>query len=172
MELLMDSTIPWPKNRPKQSADDPHARGRKQVTATGGKKNVDSTDVPTLVKPALGPLEWEVLQQVCGFGESSVRQVLERMPRPLAYTTVMTTMSRLYRKGLLNCRRSCKTFLYTSRLSPTHLELQFARDLVGVLVQCKETPMNELADAIIEVMARDHPALLSELRLRLTNVLH
>jgi predicted transcriptional regulator len=109
-------------------------------------------------------LECEVLQQVCGFGESTARQVLERMPRPLAYTTVMTTMTRLYRKGLLNCRLSGKTFLYNSRLSAAQLEMQLARDLVEALVACDEVQSQELAAAIVEALRRKRPQLLQELK--------
>jgi predicted transcriptional regulator len=105
-----------------------------------------------------------VLQQVCGFGESTARQVLDRIARPLAYTTVMTTMTRLYRKGLLSCRLSGKTFIYGSRLSVAQLELQLAHDLVKALVACDAVQTQELAAAIVEAIRSERPQLLQELK--------
>ena len=51
----------------------------------------------------LGPLEEEVMEAVWGLGEVTVRDVLAVLERsrPVAYTTVMTTMARLADKGML-----------------------------------------------------------------------
>jgi predicted transcriptional regulator len=49
--------------------------------------------------------------------ESSVRDVVDRLKRPLAYTTVMTTLDRLYKKGLLDRRKSQRAFFYSPRLT-------------------------------------------------------
>ena len=44
--------------------------------------------------------------------ECCVRDVVQRLKRPLAYTTVMTTLDRLYKKGLLNRHKPERAFLY------------------------------------------------------------
>jgi predicted transcriptional regulator len=51
----------------------------------------------------LGPLEGEIMDVVWDRGEVTVRDVHEalRSARPIAYTTVMTTLGRLADKGLL-----------------------------------------------------------------------
>ncbi len=51
----------------------------------------------------LGPLEAEVMEVAWELGEVTVRDVHEAIneTRPVAYTTVMTTMGRLADKGLL-----------------------------------------------------------------------
>lgn len=51
----------------------------------------------------LGPLETDVMETVWSLGETTVRSVHEELSnhRDLAYTTVMTTMTRLASKGLL-----------------------------------------------------------------------
>ena len=54
---------------------------------------------------ALGHLEFGVMEILWELGESSVRDVRERLNRPLAYTTVMTTLERLHKKSLLGRRR-------------------------------------------------------------------
>lgn len=51
----------------------------------------------------LGPLETDVMETVWSLGETTVRSVHEQLSkrRDLAYTTVMTTMTRLASKGML-----------------------------------------------------------------------
>lgn len=65
----------------------------------------------------LGPLEREVMEIVWDLGEPcSVREVLVRLngrrDDDLAYTTVMTTMSRLADKGLLQREQQGRSYLY------------------------------------------------------------
>lgn len=52
----------------------------------------------------LGPLEQEVMDVVWSLADATVRDVHDELAsrRQIAYTTVMTTMSRLARKGLLD----------------------------------------------------------------------
>jgi predicted transcriptional regulator len=49
----------------------------------------------------LGPLEMQVMNVAWSVGRCSVRDVVERLNSKLAYTTVMTTLDRLFKKGLL-----------------------------------------------------------------------
>ena len=64
-------------------------------------------------------------------GESNVRDVAELVDRPLAYTTVMTTLDRLYKKGLLDRRKAERAFIYAPRLSRQAWERQCAGELVA-----------------------------------------
>jgi predicted transcriptional regulator len=66
---------------------------------------------------SLGSLESEVLAILCETGGGSVRDVCRRLSRPLAYTTVMTTLDRLYKKELLLRSKEGRSFLYTPRLA-------------------------------------------------------
>lgn len=62
----------------------------------------------------LGPLEAEVMRLVWEMGEVQVEEVhavLQR-DREIAYTTVMTVMSRLAAKGLLHRRKQGRAYLY------------------------------------------------------------
>jgi predicted transcriptional regulator len=65
------------------------------------------------------------MEEVWRRGEASVRDVLEalnrRADRPRAYTTYMTILVRLDRKGLLTRRREGKTDIYT----PVHERDQY-----------------------------------------------
>jgi predicted transcriptional regulator len=68
------------------------------------------------VPPALHELESEVMEQLWVSGEAPVRGVMEalnkRASKKRAYTTYMTIMARLHRKGLLVRRREGKTDFY------------------------------------------------------------
>ncbi len=68
-------------------------------------------------KTFLGPLEAQVMRGVWQAGRAvSVRELLERINgdrrEPLAYTTVMTVMSRLVDKGALERHRDGRAYLY------------------------------------------------------------
>jgi predicted transcriptional regulator len=67
---------------------------------------------------ALGPLEERVLELLWRSpAERSVREVQDELGGELAYTTVMTTLDRLYKKGLLLRRREGAAFRYEARES-------------------------------------------------------
>ena len=70
---------------------------------------------PALEK--LGALESELMGRIWKRGEISVRDLHVELSSRLAYTTVMTTLDRLYKKGLLDRRKVGKAFLYIPRLT-------------------------------------------------------
>ena len=57
------------------------------------------------LRAALGRLERAVMDTVWAGGDFSVRDVQSTLGRPAAYTTVMTTLDRLFKKGLVRRRR-------------------------------------------------------------------
>jgi predicted transcriptional regulator len=82
----------------------------------------------------LGHLESRVMEILWSRGESSVRDVVQKLARPLAYTTVMTTVDRLFKKGLLDRRKEERAFLYVARYSRTEWDLKRADTLISCLV--------------------------------------
>jgi predicted transcriptional regulator len=72
--------------------------------------------------PPVQGLEADALAVVQERGEASVREVMEELERraesPRAYTTYMTTLSRLHKKGLLRRRREGKTDHYEAVHTP------------------------------------------------------
>jgi predicted transcriptional regulator len=76
----------------------------------------------TAPPPAVQGLEAEALKVVQERGEASVRAVMEQLERtaaaPRAYTTYMTTLGRLHKKGLLTRRREGKTDVYVAVHTP------------------------------------------------------
>jgi predicted transcriptional regulator len=73
------------------------------------------------VPPVLHELESEVMEQLWAGGEASVRAVMEalnrRSKKERAYTTYMTIMARLHKKGLLTRRREGKSDYYAPAYS-------------------------------------------------------
>ncbi|NOZ20588.1 MAG: BlaI/MecI/CopY family transcriptional regulator [Planctomycetes bacterium] len=77
----------------------------------------------------LGELETSVLEKLWGNKDVSVREVMValRKERDYAYTTVMTTMNRLWDKGILSRRKEGQTYLYTPALSKEGLVQAYVR---------------------------------------------
>ena len=87
--------------------------------------------------PALHELEAEVMDEAWRHDEVTVREVLEalnRGPKQRAYTTIMTIMGRLDRKGLLTRRRVGKGDVYRPLLSrEEYLEARARFEVDGVV---------------------------------------
>jgi predicted transcriptional regulator len=84
----------------------------------------------------LGRLELDVMRVVWTRDTVSVRDVLEILgqKRRLAYTTVMTVMSRLAEKGLLRVEKRGKTHIYQAALTREAFEAQAAGQIVQALI--------------------------------------
>ncbi len=65
----------------------------------------------------LGSLETELIEYVWPLQEVSVRDLHCRLGPRLAYTTVMTTLDRLYKKGLLQRRKVGKAYVYSPAIT-------------------------------------------------------
>ena len=110
----------------------------------------------------LGHLEVTVMEILWAHGESSVHDVLQRLGRPLAYTTVMTTLDRLFKKGLLERRKSDRAFLYSPRLSRSDWERNGARELVARLLSGSR-PGTALISCLVDAVGQYDETLLDEL---------
>lgn len=79
------------------------------------------------------------MEQLWSQGEASVRAVMEALnkrARPQrAYTTYMTIMARLHKKGVLDRRREGKTDFYAAKLGREDYMASRARDQVDELVE-------------------------------------
>ncbi|MEP6693724.1 MAG: BlaI/MecI/CopY family transcriptional regulator [Chloroflexota bacterium] len=84
----------------------------------------------------LGPLQAKVLQVLADRGESSVREIVEAQSRRnrAAYTTVMTVLDHLHKKGIVTRQLEGKGYQYTARFTPDELRDRMARHLVQELV--------------------------------------
>jgi BlaI family penicillinase repressor len=67
----------------------------------------------------LAPLELECMKTLWPLGEATVREIRDRLAerRARAYTTIMTIMDRLARKGIVERRKAGRAYVYRPRLS-------------------------------------------------------
>jgi predicted transcriptional regulator len=112
---------------------------------------------------ALGPLEITVMNILWDCGECNVHEVVPRLNRPLAYTTVMTTLDRLYKKGLLNRRRSDRAFLYSPRWTRTEWDRQRAGDFLAGFLAGSPPSGELLISCLVDAVSQKDAALLDEL---------
>jgi predicted transcriptional regulator len=81
----------------------------------------------------LGPLEQRVLDVLWARGRGArVRDLQPSFPS-IAYTTLMTTLDRLHRKGMLDRVADGRAFAYRPRLTRAEAVLSFLVDEVGTL---------------------------------------
>ncbi|HSR69451.1 MAG TPA: BlaI/MecI/CopY family transcriptional regulator [Acidobacteriota bacterium] len=101
--------------------------------------------------PELGPLEFALVRLLWKSGPASARQVLEsynrRSGKPLAYTTVMTLLTRLAEKDVLEVDRSRQPFQFSPRISREQLLRQRVHDFVDLFFEGR--PL-ELALRLVE----------------------
>ena len=73
-------------------------------------------------RPNLGPFEQRLLSELWSRGSATVRELLADGEIRQAYTTVMTTVDRLYKKGMLNRTAEGRAFRYTPRQTAGELQ--------------------------------------------------
>jgi predicted transcriptional regulator len=113
-------------------------------------------------RSGLGPLEAKVLGLLWGDDRPlTVRHVHAAFP-DLAYTTMMTTLDRLYRKGLLiRCRRG-RAFAYEARCSQDELLGEMMSGHVNDLLAASVVS-TAILSTLVDVVGRRDAALLDEL---------
>src|ERR1700722_16231825 len=70
----------------------------------------------------LGPLEQRMLNGLWAKRSATVRELIDYCCQELAYTTVMTTLDRLFKKGLLARAEEGRAFRYVPRFSSNELQ--------------------------------------------------
>jgi predicted transcriptional regulator len=103
--------------------------------------------------PALHELEAEVMEEMWRLERATVRDVMEalneRAPKPRAYTTYMTIMSRLDTKGLLQRERQGKTDIYWPRLDrESYLEQRAQAEVQQLLAEYGDHALVNFARAM------------------------
>jgi BlaI family transcriptional regulator, penicillinase repressor len=116
------------------------------------------------VASALGDLERKVLEGLWSLDrEASVRDLREALGGAFAYTTLMTTLDRLFKKGLLERRREGRGFRYRPRVTQDQLRQGVAADVIDGLLGTGRAAARPILSSFVDVVGeRDH-ALLDEL---------
>jgi predicted transcriptional regulator len=90
-------------------------------------------------------------KQLSSFAVGDVLAILEKQ-RDIAYTTVMTTVTRLYEKGILERERDGKRYLYSPKLSREEFLQSTAREVLDEAVGGHQA-MAMLAEKVSEASA-------------------
>ncbi len=115
-------------------------------------------------KRNLGPLEQQVLHALWSRGSATVRELLAEGQIRQAYTTVMTTVDRLYKKGLLDRAADGRAFRYTPR--QTRGELQRVAAFEGIRQLLGSGGASALPlSYLVEALSTHDAQLLDELQL-------
>jgi predicted transcriptional regulator len=105
----------------------------------------------------LGPLEQQLLSALWTRGSATVRELLTAGDLKLAYTTVMTTLDRLYKKQLLDRTADGRAFRYSPRYTQQELEKAAVGETIRQLLSSEHAallPLSYLVEAVSEHDAR------------------
>src|ERR1700744_6514420 len=116
-----------------------------------------------VVPPPLHELEAEVMEQLWRSGEASVRSVLEALnqdtKKERAYTTYMTIMARLPKKGILVRRREGKTDYYAPAYDrDQYMALRAQSEVEGLVEQYGEVALSHFAQQMASLDPARRPA--------------
>lgn len=111
----------------------------------------------------LGPLEERLLEALWARGNATVRDLVEDSCQDLAYTTVMTTLDRLFKKNLLSREAEGRAFRYAPRVSREELHCEAAGEAFRQLLDASPASSLPLS-YLVEVLTERDAQLLDDLR--------
>ena len=102
------------------------------------------------LRAALGNLEREVMDVVWRTGAATVKEAQSALPRAIAYTTVMTTLDRLFKKRFVTRTRSGRAFVYRAVRTREETEAAVAEGMMsGLFAGPSAMPiLSNLVDAV------------------------
>ena len=112
---------------------------------------------------ALGKLERQVMEQIWRLGEVTVRDIYRIFEERIAYTTLMTTLDRLFKKKLLERRKDGRAFLYTAVVSREELDRGIKEDVVDGLLGQGADGVEPVLACIVDTISERDRELLDEL---------
>ena len=110
----------------------------------------------------LGPLESAIMDRLWKRRDATVRDIVDDLARTrlLAYTTVMTIMTRLHEKGLLERVRDGKTYVYRPAFTREEHRQRLSRELVrGLVDEFGDVALAQFAEELEGVDASRRTAL-------------
>jgi predicted transcriptional regulator len=129
--------------------------------------HISSDDQTSDRQVMLGPLELEVMDVLWSSGARNVREVVKQMRRELAYTTVMTTLDRLFKKGLLSRELDERAFKYSPRLTRQDWNRRRAGEMMAGFLSGPEESRHVLLSCLVDAVGSHDSQLLDELESRI-----
>ncbi|MGE3274792.1 MAG: BlaI/MecI/CopY family transcriptional regulator [Vicinamibacterales bacterium] len=117
----------------------------------------------TELESVFGPLELRALEALWRRDEpATVRDLLDAFPG-IAYTTLMTTLDRLHRKGYCTRERAGRAFAYRPRWSRDALSAELAGRALTTLLPSTASSIRPILSLLVDEVSRRDAALLDEL---------
>jgi predicted transcriptional regulator len=111
----------------------------------------------------IGPLEQRMLDALWARGTATVRELLQDGNEYLAYTTVMTTLDRLYKKNLLTREPEGRAFRYAPRVTREQLHAEVAGEAFRQFLNASPASSLPLS-YLVEILTERDVELLDNLR--------
>ena len=112
---------------------------------------------------SLGPLERKVLDVAWRLKRANVRDVVVAFKERFAYTTIMTTLDRLYKKGYLERELQGRAFLYSPRLTEEQMQIGVLGDVITGLLDGATRTVEPVLASIVDSVGDKDRDLLDEL---------
>jgi predicted transcriptional regulator len=106
------------------------------------------------LQPFFGALEIRVLEALWAQDEAQSVRDLHPHFAGIAYTTLMTTLDRLHRKGVLSREKSGRAFLYRTRCSRADLVAELAGVALGAAFGARADELRPILSFFVETVSR------------------
>ena len=111
----------------------------------------------------LGPLEQRLLHEIWTRGHGTVRELLDDGNLGIAYTTVMTTLDRLFKKNLLTRVAEGRAFRYSPCVTQEEMQRAAAGQAIRQLLESGSAPSMPLS-YLVEAVTEHDAQLLDQLQ--------
>lgn len=115
------------------------------------------------LETVFGPLERRVLDAVWARSGAVLVRDLQDDFAGVAYTTIMTTLDRLYRKGILTREKAGRAFAYRARWTRDELTSNLAGSALASLMPADPGALRPLLSMFVDEVGRRDASLLDEL---------
>ncbi len=174
LDLIFDTGIPREARAFGRGRLSPHANTRKRERSCsadsppGIKFTLDFARMKRIFhfgasSSQLGPLEERLLDALWQRGNATVRDLVDGACPDLAYTTVMTTLDRLFKKNLLSRQAEGRAFRYTPRFTREELHREVAGEAFRQLLDASPASSLPLS-YLVEILTERDAQLLDDLR--------
>ena len=92
-----------------------------------------------------------------------MRDIHNAFGERIAYTTLMTTLDRLYRKRLLDRKKDGRAFMYTAAVSRQEFEHEIREDMIDGLLDSGTEPAAPVLACFVDAVSDRDRELLDEL---------
>jgi predicted transcriptional regulator len=116
------------------------------------------------VLSTLGPLEKRVLDATWKLKKANVRDVVDKFENEFAYTTIMTTLDRLFKKGYLERDEDKgRAYIYSPRVTQEEMQIGILGDVITGLLDSATRSVEPVLASIVDSVGDTDRKLLDEL---------